>query len=198
MSHWYDSTRKNPRGKRVSNPGSSATEADALTTRPARRSSRWKDIFRNTISLVSRMLFTLLLLRSPALSLLFSILVTFAYVTVFNPTIVVVTFRLRGWCILSVFLLPAFTRLGHERQDFFLVHAMERMCAQTRPWSISHPKEFWGSGVRTHVTSKGKSTLRGKNSAQRRIEPTALHQAGQRAQHTTDELFRPPNGRVKI
>ena len=35
----------------------------------------------------------------------------------FNPTIKVVTFRLRGWCMLGVFLLPAFTRLGHERQD---------------------------------------------------------------------------------
>ena len=35
----------------------------------------------------------------------------------FNPTIKVVTFRLRRWCVLGVFLLPAFTRLGHERQD---------------------------------------------------------------------------------
>ena len=35
----------------------------------------------------------------------------------FNPTIKVVTFRLRGWCVLGVFLLPAFTRRGHERQD---------------------------------------------------------------------------------
>ena len=35
----------------------------------------------------------------------------------FNPTIEVVTFCLRGWCILGVFLLPAFTRLGHECQD---------------------------------------------------------------------------------
>ena len=26
--------------------------------------------------------------------------------------------RLRGWCVLGVFLLSAFTRLGHERQDF--------------------------------------------------------------------------------
>ena len=34
-----------------------------------------------------------------------------------NPTIKVVTFRLRGWCVLCVFLLLAFTRLGHERQD---------------------------------------------------------------------------------
>ena len=35
----------------------------------------------------------------------------------FNPTIKVVTFRLRGWCVLGEFLLPAFTRLGNERQD---------------------------------------------------------------------------------
>ena len=43
----------------------------------------------------------------------------FGYVTVFfkNPTIKVVTFRLRGWCVLGMFLLPAFTRLGHEHQD---------------------------------------------------------------------------------
>ena len=36
----------------------------------------------------------------------------------FNPTIKVVTFCLRGWCVVGVFLLmPAFTRLGHECQD---------------------------------------------------------------------------------
>ena len=44
---------------------------------------------------------------------------TFAYVTIFDPTIEVVTFHLRGWCMLGVFLLLAFTLLGHERQDFF-------------------------------------------------------------------------------
>ena len=35
----------------------------------------------------------------------------------FNPTIKVVTFRLRGRCVLGVYLLPAFTHLGHECQD---------------------------------------------------------------------------------
>ena len=35
----------------------------------------------------------------------------------FNPTMKVVTFRLCGWCVLGVCLLPAFTRLGHESQD---------------------------------------------------------------------------------
>ena len=58
-------------------------------------------------------------LRSPAISLGFT---TFGWDfcicdRFFNPTIKVVTFRLRGWCVLGVFLLPAFTRLGHERQD---------------------------------------------------------------------------------
>ena len=45
----------------------------------------------------------------------------FAYATDFffflNLTIEVVTFRLHGWCMLSVLLLPAFTYLGHECQD---------------------------------------------------------------------------------
>ena len=37
LSHWYDSTRKKKsRRQRDSNPGSSALEADALTTRPTR------------------------------------------------------------------------------------------------------------------------------------------------------------------
>ena len=37
-SHWYDSTPKKSRRKRDSNPGPSTLEADALTTRPTRRS----------------------------------------------------------------------------------------------------------------------------------------------------------------
>ena len=37
LSLWYDSTSEKSRLKRESNPGSSAPEADALTTRPTRR-----------------------------------------------------------------------------------------------------------------------------------------------------------------
>ena len=37
FGHWYDSTPKKSRRKRDSNPGSSAAEEVALTTRPARR-----------------------------------------------------------------------------------------------------------------------------------------------------------------
>ena len=49
-----------------------------------------------------------------------------------------------------------------------------------------HLKEFWGNGFRTHVNSKGKNILYRKNPPQRRIKPTMLHQAGQRAKHTTN------------
>ena len=68
---------------------------------------------------MSALAFFFFFLHSPAISLGFTTLgEIFAYVTVFfNPTIKVVTFRLRGWCVLDVFLLPAFTRLGHESQD---------------------------------------------------------------------------------
>ena len=92
--------------------------------------------------------YLLLHLCSPARPQGFTILgEIFAYVTVSNPTTEVVTFRLRGWYMLGVFLLPAFTHLRHERQDLLSlydgIHALI--------W-----KNFGGSGVRTHVNSKGK------------------------------------------
>ena len=46
----------------------------------------------------------------------------FGYVTVFNPTVDVVTFCLGGWCMLGVFLLLAFTHLGHECQDLLSLY----------------------------------------------------------------------------
>ena len=49
----------------------------------------------------------------------------------FNPTIEVVTFCFRGWCMLGVLLLLAFIRLGHE-------------CAQTRPPFILSFKRVFG------------------------------------------------------
>ena len=73
----------------------------------------------------------------------------------------------------------------------FSVLAIECKCAQTRPWFILTCERVWGNEVRTHVYSNGKLLSTGKKSPQRRIEPTTLHQAGQRAQDTTNELFRP-------
>ena len=49
-----------------------------------------------------------------------------------NPIIEVVAFCLSGTCMLGVFMLPAFTRVGHECQDLW-VCAMECICAKTRP-----------------------------------------------------------------
>ena len=80
----------------------------------------------------------------------------FAYVTIFNPTIEVVIFCLHGWCLLGVFLLPVITHLGHECQDLF-ESMWWNACVHRLDLSLySHPKEFWGNGVRTHVNSKGK------------------------------------------
>ena len=60
----------------------------------------------------------------------------------FYPTVEVVTFHLRGWCVLSVFMLPAFTHLGHESQDLW-VHLVECMCAQTRPRFLHSSKSVF-------------------------------------------------------
>ena len=66
-------------------------------------------------------LLLLLLLLRPQVSLGFTILgEILASVTIFfGPTIEVVTFFLRGWCMLGVFVLPAFSHLGHESQDLW-------------------------------------------------------------------------------
>ena len=80
----------------------------------------------------------------------------------FYPTIEVVTFHLRGWCMLGVFLLPAFTHLGHECQDLW-VHTKECMCAQTTPRFILSSKRVLGNGVRAHVNATGKILSTRKN-----------------------------------
>ena len=88
-----------------------------------------------------------------------------------------------------VCFFPAFTGLEHECQEsmqwYVCVHRLDLKV-------YSHPKELRGNRIRTHVNSKGKYPLYWKN-PQRRIEPSTLHQAGQRAQHTTYELFKPPD-----
>ena len=84
----------------------------------------------------------------------------------FNPTFKVVTFLLRGWCVLGVFLLPAFTRLGHERQDLW-VRAMKCMCAQTRPRFILSSERVFGGMEFEPMLTTGKCP-------QRRIEPVTL------------------------
>ena len=130
---------------------------------------------------------------SPAISLGFTILgVIFAYMTVFSPTIEVVTFRLHGWCMLGVFVAgihPSRTWMSGSFESVqwnACVHRLELGL-------YSNLKEFLGNGVRTHVISKRNNPLYWKNSPYRSIKPTTLHQAGQQVQHTTSELFWPSN-----
>ena len=96
--------------------------------------------------------------------------------------------------MLGVFLLPAFTRLGHERQD--RLSPCDGMHVSTDKTSIYIlvQDSLRGKESEPMLTPRKKSALPEKNSPQRRIEPRTLHQAGQRAQHTTDELFWPPYG----
>ena len=45
-----------------------------------------------------------------------------------NSTTEVVTFHLRGWCMLGVFLLRAFIHLGHECQDLLSLYEGMHVC----------------------------------------------------------------------
>ena len=125
----------------------------------------------------TRLLLLLLLLHSPAISLGFPNFGEIFACDSVNPTIMVVTFRLRRWCMQGVFLLQAFTRLGHECQD---VDVMECMCAQTRPRFILSSKRVWGggggegNGVRTHVHYEGKKSPLAENFPQRKTELLVL------------------------
>ena len=100
--------------------------------------------------------------------------------------------------MLGVFLLAAFTRLGHKCQDLWSPCDEMHVCTDlTSVYTLIRKRFFflgggggWGEvGVRTHVNSKGKIPSTGNNSPQRKFEPTTLHPAGQRVQHTTNQLF---------
>ena len=57
--------------------------------------------------------------------------------------------------MLGVFLLTAFTRLGHDCQGL-LESVRWNACVHRLDLGLyPHPKEFWGNGVRTHVNSRG-------------------------------------------
>ena len=94
----------------------------------------------------------------------------------FNPTTVQFTFRLRGWCMLGVFLLPPFTRIRHECQDLWVHACVHRLDLVL----YTHPKEFLRNGVRTHVNSKEKIPSTG-DSEKGRIHDAASHRTAIRA-----------------
>ena len=74
----------------------------------------------------------------------------------------------------------------------FWACVMECVCAQTRPPFILSSERVFGEWSQNPCQLQGKNRLYQKNSPQRSIEPTMLHHAGQWAQHTTNELCRPP------
>ena len=124
----------------------------------------------------------------------------------FSPTIKAVTFRLRGWCVLGVFLLPAFTRLGHECQN-----PCAGMHART-DWTsvytlIRKRRGFWffvifvcmfvrlfvvfvlGNGIRTHFNSSGEFPSTGRPRG--RSNPRCCIMQDSEPNTLPTELFRP-------
>ena len=56
-----------------------------------------------------------------------------------------------------VFMLQAFTRLGHECQEILNLDDGMHTCAQRLDLGLySHLKDFLGNGASTHLNSKGK------------------------------------------
>ena len=85
--------------------------------------------------------------------------------------------------MLGVFLLPAFTRLGHKCQDLLSPGDGMHVCTD---WTLVYTliqKSFYGMESEPMLTPREKSPL---PEAQRRIEPMTVHHSGQQAQHTTD------------
>ena len=99
-----------------------------------------------------------------------------------NPTMKIVTFRLPGWCMLSVFLLPTFTRLGYECQDLLSPCDGMHVCTDKTSVYTLIRKSFEGMEPETMLTPREESLLQ---EAERRFETATLYRTGQRAQHTT-------------
>ena len=93
-----------------------------------------------------------------------------------NPTIEVVIFRLCGWCMMGVFLLLTFTRLGHECQDLLSPWDGLHVCTD---W-ISVYTLIWKSfgGMESEIMLTPRETFP-LLEAQRRVDPATLHFAEQ-------------------
>ena len=81
-----------------------------------------------------------------------------------------------------VFLLLAFPHLGHECQDLLSVCDGMYVCTDRTSVFNLIQKSLGGMESEPMLTPSEESPL---PEAQRRIELTMLHHAGQRAQHTT-------------
>ena len=110
------------------------------------------------------------------------------YMTVFNPTIEVVTFRFRGWCVLGVFVAgnhPSKTWISGSFES-----ELECMCAQTRPrFILSSKRVFWGGmESETMLTPRENFPL---PEAQRKFEPWCCITQDSEPNTLPSELFRP-------
>ena len=84
------------------------------------------------------------------------------YVTVFIPTVEVVTVRLSGWCILGVFLLPAFMHQGHKSQNLLsLCDGMHACTDYTSVYTLIQKsfREWNQSPTLCHLNYSGPRTL---------------------------------------
>ena len=78
--------------------------------------------------------------------------------------------------MLSVFLKPAFTPLGHNCQNLLSPCDGMHTCVHRLDLRLySRPKEFLGGMESEPITKREKSPLPEKNSPQRRIEPITLY-----------------------
>ena len=92
--------------------------------------------------------------------------------------------------MLGVFLLPAFTRLGHECQDLLSPCNGMHVCTD---WTsvCTLIRKFWGNGVRTHVNSKGKIPSTSKLLITGRSNPPRCIKQDSKPNTLPAELFRP-------
>ena len=84
----------------------------------------------------------------------------------FNPTMEVVIIPFRGWCMLDVYLLLAFTCPGHECQDFLRLCDVMHVCTDKTSVYTLIRKSFGETEIETMLTPRGKSLL---HQAQRRL-----------------------------
>ena len=85
--------------------------------------------------------------------------------------------------MLSVFLLPAFTHLGHECQDLLSPCDGMHVCTDQTPIYTLIGKSFGGMEQEAMLTPRENYPL---SEAQRRFEPATLYHAEQQAQHSID------------
>ena len=129
----------------------------------------------------------LLLVRSPAISTSFTILVRCLRTWLYFYSNHWGSHIQSSWMVHAGCVFVAIIHLSRTWMWGSFESVWWNACVHRQDLGLySHPKEFFGNGVRTHVNSNGKIPSMGKNPPQRRTEPMTLHNAGHQAQHTTN------------